>query len=611
VYKIEMFELKLLIPRSIFLGLFALIVTSGAWAEVQTAPHLGRWRAIVFGGVDLASQAENNFQKSMTDLSASLVQSGWEVVPLFGNEAACLHCQSSWSVDPIAKAAGIDPSQVAHASKRELLKALDQAIQELGEGDQLLVDINTHGIVASFHGAPTTRLAVFDENDPRSLRENFMDSSGNQIGTMNVNDVDVVARYQKLRQKGVRLAFGNDSCFSGPTAKVLEPFGCVITQTSAAKYGLGSPVSDSIVALLNKNSSELSPVTLGQNGQVTMEDVFLRTTTYATYGINSPYYTTPFAGVLEPQFSAYLGQYDSVEALSGNWLFKLPKREMVLENNQLKYTGSEQDFTELKNFVQTYMAKDMDPSDDLSYQVIASFHLKPMMNVLASTKVESPSELLTKVLNLDSDLKNASLQFSALQAEQAEIQSKVESSGVLVGYTLDADYADVQMLFEQTMHSLNGKGLVLTRTSSNSMSSPWVSIELSNASLFPQRFFSPQDSRFLAQASIAALTISNEMAKSWPFARSTAFKSSLSATIMNAEKLAWENASDEAKESLNRLNELPKMQAELRDLSTLGDGRAIVKLAIEARIYSYLIRHKAAANSDADVQACQGFILKN
>lgn len=606
-----MFEFKLLIPRSIFFGLVVLMMTSGARADVQAEPHPGRWRAIVFGGVDLASQAENNFQKSMTDLSASLVKSGWEVVPLFGNEAACTHCSSSWSVDPIAKAAGIDPSQVPHASKHELLKTLDLAIHDLGEGDQLLVDINTHGIVASYHGVPTTRLAVFDENDPRSLRENFMDSSGNQIGTMLVNDVEIVARYQKLKEKGVHLAFGNDSCFSGPTVKVLEAYGCVITQTSAAKYGLGSPVSDSIVALINKNTSELTPVTVGQTRQVTMEDVFLRSTTYATYGINSPYYTTPFAGVLEPQFSAYLGQYDSVEAISGNWLFKLPKREMVLENNQLNYTGGAQDFTELKNFVQTYVAQGLDPNDDLSFQAIANFHLKPMMNVLVSSKVDSPSELVNKVMNLDSDLKNASLQYSALQAEQADIQAKVESSGVLVGYTFDPEYAAVQTLFEQAIQSLNGKGLILSRTSSNSMSSPWISIELSTSGPIPQRFFSPDDSRFLAQASIAAMTISNEMAKSWPSAQSTAFKSSLSAMIMNAEKTAWENASDEAKASLGRLNELPKIQSEVSQMANLGDGRSLIKLAIEARIYSYLIHHKAAASSDPDVQACQGFTLKN
>src|SRR6185312_11384078 len=142
----------------------ALLLTSTAHAKNM---------AILFGGEDPQNTKQNIFQQSFTSLAGALNNNGWDVNPLFdGDNSHCTDCSKidpSWSLDPIAKAAGKSASDIPRASPQSLVDLLDRAIdnKSLGAGDQLLIMINTHG-APDYHHEPggkitdTVQLAVYN-----------------------------------------------------------------------------------------------------------------------------------------------------------------------------------------------------------------------------------------------------------------------------------------------------------------------------------------------------------------------------------------------------------------------------------------------------------------
>jgi hypothetical protein len=587
-------------PLALLFGTLALTTSFPAFA--QSNSH--RWEAIVFGGVDEAKAPANMFQESFIHLSSALSQNGWTVQPLFGNEGDCSGCGSTWDIDPIAAAANLSPSQVPKASKRELLKKLDSAITHLRSGDQLLVTIDTHGM-ADYEGAvDTTRISVFDENDPHSIKENQLDSKGNQIGTMRVDDPELVARYQTLKNNGVKLAFGSDSCFSGPTAKVLGKYGCVVTQTSGKKYGLGTPVSDSIVDLITASSSQIAPVALEQNGSLNMEDLFLDLTTYATNGLDSPYYQTPYAGVLEPEFSAFLSEYESVENLAGPGLLNIPTNEFTIIHNQLQLSGSLNNYSELKNFISQFLAPFANASTDSKYQTLAEYYLKRDANDLGLVTVDTPSELVNRVTHIQANFTAAQTQYQNLTQQEDQIQSAIAQSGVAIQYALDTSYADAQENFNTTVQSLSGKSIFVA--------GGWMSIPLSvGPNGTPQRFFAPTDTWFKTETVTLANQIAEAMSKTYPSATGSDFKLSLANTIFAAETAAWNRASANARIALSQSQKIADIEAQKDVIFRSGSGLRFVQDAIEARMYAYLFHRAEVGGSDSDVNLCRDFTLRS
>ena len=577
-----------------------LALTTGLASTARAA----QWEAIVFGGVDLANSPTNSFQGSFVSLSSALLKNSWNVQPLFGNEAACSGCGTSWDINPIATAANLSPSDIPHASKIELLKKLDAAIANLKSGDQLLVAINTHGMLqVSAGGADTTSLSVFDENDPQSVNENQLDSSGHQIGTMLVNDPDLLSRYQTLKDNGVKLAFGSDSCFSGPTAKVLEKYGCVVTQTSSQKYGLGSPVSDSLTDLMNADPHALSTVSISQKGSVSMEDLFMDVTTYATNGINSPYYTTPFAGVLEPQFSAALDEFDAVEGLSASWLLKLPSSEFTVQGDQIQITGSPSDLAALQSFVQQNISPYLNPDKDAFFQSIAAYYLRPKMYYLSSPQTDTPSDLVKHVMGATAELQTAQAMYQSISNQQATLLNNIEQTGLAIHYQLDQAYSDGQTSFQNALQTLNGKPIVVT--------GGWISVPLSVGAPTQQRFFAPNDRWFKSDAMTAASMIGQEMSKTYPQASSPAFQMSLANTIAATETAAWNSATPATQNALTQIQKLGDFTVQKQAILHSGSGLQFVQYAIEARMYAYLFHREQVGSSDVDVSNCQNFTLRN
>jgi hypothetical protein len=588
------------LPLALLFGTLALTTSLSATAQT----HSNQWEAIVFGGVDAAKAPENSFQKSFIRVSSALSQNGWIVQPLFGNEGNCRGCGSTWDIDPIAAAANLLPSQVPKASKRELLNKLDAAIAHLRSGDQLLVAIDTHGMAAYEGPIDTTRLSVFDEKDPHSIKENQLDSTGNQIGTMLVDDPDLIARYQTLKDKGVKLAFGSDSCFSGPTAKVLGKFGCVVTQTSGKKYGLGSPVSDSLVDLMTASPGAIASVALEQNGSLNMEDLFLDLTTYATNGLNSPYYQTPYAGVLEPQFSAFLGEYDSVESLAGPGLLKIPTNEFTVIDNQLQLSGSINNFNELKSFVSQFLAPFASTSTDSKYQTIAQYYLKRNVTDLELVNVDTPSALVNRILNIQANLAAAQNKYQMLNRQEDQIKSTIEEAGVAVQYHLDSAYSDAQESFAAAIETLSAKSIMVV--------GGWMSIPLSvGPNGTEQRFFAPTDNWFKAETVTLANQIADEMSKTYPSASSANFKLRLANTIFTAETAAWNAASADARNALSQSQKIADLEKQKGAVVHAGSGLRFVQYAIEARIYAYLFHRAQTGSSDVDVNQCRDFMLRS
>jgi hypothetical protein len=571
--------------------------------------------AIIFGGVDPANSPTNVFQTSFVSLASAFTKNGWQVEPLFGSQADCTGCNSSWDVDPIARAAGKSPTDIPRASKTELLRKLDSAIAALKSGDQLFLEINTHGVSAFPGGHESVSLAVYDEADPNGSKDGIFDSTGHQFGSMLVNDPDLIQRFRTLKNRGVRLAFGNDSCFGGPAAKLLEKYGCVITQTSSSKYGLGEPISDSLVSALTENSRLLSPILVSGDGRVEMEDVFLGAVADATYGINSPYYRPPFAGVLEPQFSGDLAQYDSIEALSGKWLSSLPASEFSVQNGEAIFSGSPSDFLPLQNFTQQFVVPFLDVSKDSIYKNIALHHLKTKLSQLASTDVDTPSELSQKVMGATSDLQKIPAIYQGLSASIQNLRSDLQKIGLILSFQLNPQYSEGQASFVKALETLNGKSISLTPLSqSASHASSWISMPLSIAEANGSRrqsFFSPTDAMFKASTLTAATVIAQEMSETYPTASTPAFRNTLTQSIATSEAQAWNSLSSEARNRLSEIQQIGDLEDEEVALLNEGSGLRFVQFAIEARIYSYLFHRGKIGANDPDVSACAGFTLRN
>jgi hypothetical protein len=581
-----------------------LFVLAPTAAMVQPPPPLvsidrHKHEAIIFGGVDSEDTTTSIFRDPFLSMATALKQNNWDVQVLFGGRRSCSNCSSTFSIDPIATALGLDSSQIPKASLEQLEAKLDDAITKLNQGDELLLEINTHGIIGTnLAGEASVSLAVYDESDPTGAIENQFEN-GHQHGAMLIDDPALTQRLQSLKDKGVKIAISDDSCFGGPAALRLEKFGCVLTQTSD-KYGLGSPISDSYVSALSAPSSDLGPALVGSNGQATMEDIFLDTLSRTTVGINSPYYTTPYAGVLEPQFSGTIDQYTSIQNLSSGWLLNLKSSYLSIKNGKMGLSGSASDLSGLENYSNQYLAPFVDSSKDSAYQAIAQHYMKKNNMYIAQGEILYPSQLAKTLANLGQSFQNIADQYNQLVQQEQALEANIQQSGLDMKIQLPSDYSDGQAAFDSALQTLNGNQLYTF--------SGWLTYPI-----FADRFmafFDPSDSRFKTNIIFAVMRISQQMAAAYPDATSSDFKNKLNTAIANAETQVWNAASADQKDALRSIQKIIELKKQQQGLLNQGGGTKIVSYGILARMYSYLSLRDRAGQSNADVNACANFNLR-
>ncbi|MGE0617132.1 MAG: hypothetical protein AB7P04_15995, partial [Bacteriovoracia bacterium] len=299
--------------------IFGLFLNAGGLAVA--APEVGSpfRRAILFGGnCELAiGHPSNSFLPTMTRLAGHLRQRGWDVRPVFaGKSARCEKlatdpvCQKNpsdtqccpdgvdpkdWNLAPLAEAAGVPPASVPPASAKQLLLALDAA-RELPAGSQLLIHIGTHGLNRDRigNGKPGHSICVDPEDGDETTFEMY-----------SVADGALISKLEALQTQGVRLAFIDDSCYSGGSIPVWSRLGCVMTSATAdveniaqiqvssftdpvtsqpTTYWRGTDPSLNISELLDKNPLGFDFTSAAPS----LEEVWVQTLARSSLGYNMP-----------------------------------------------------------------------------------------------------------------------------------------------------------------------------------------------------------------------------------------------------------------------------------------------------------------------------------
>jgi hypothetical protein len=205
-------------------------------------------RAIVIGGNCEDGNPRNLFLEDMALTTKALSEKGWDVQAFF--DGAARDCKFL-STDPKCTTspkdihccpAGVEPQgwdstklgsretigDVKDASKDNLISALKASADQLNPGDQLLIDVQTHG----GHG-----------------NKNYSHTwciKGAKYDGLHVDDADLQAALDSVKKKGVKIAILDQSCYSGGSIEPLKRFGCVISATEADSTNTQAPLTDAI-----------------------------------------------------------------------------------------------------------------------------------------------------------------------------------------------------------------------------------------------------------------------------------------------------------------------------------------------------------------------------
>jgi len=576
----------------------------------------GKKVAIIFGGADVLDNAQaledqqfpetNMFQTDFVSLTQALRRNGWQVSPLFGNDMACSGCASTWDIDPIASAAGILPSEVPKASKANLVRKLDELALSLSSGDELLIEIDTHGgrlIQIGDAALNSVVLSVYDE------------SIKNGNGRMAIDDPDLTKRYKTLQGKGVKLGFGNDSCYGGPAAKRLSAYGCVLTATDAIKVGAGSPVSGSLVDLLTQDGAKLGKILVDAENGVSMEDAYLDVLSKAPVGdnvldnlTNKPFWPDPFDGLLMPEFSGDLDQYSAAESLGKRqgFLEQFKSNYLEIQNGALVSLAGPTQFGVLEDYLQKSPLTALDSN---RYQSIAAyyFHSQPFLNNDPSDVV-SANDLASKIQSAGSDLQESmqadAHQYNVLETQEQNTQTEFKAGGFQVTLNLPSDLAPAQESLDQAIAALDGTRFERV--------AGWFSQRVSvgdKTGSHSYVFFPPTHPIFKTSVNYVAMDLAREMSKTYPAASTPAFQAELAQVIGLAETQAWNSTTPEIQAMLQKVVE-GRYQKKAILLEGKKPGPRFVTYILLARIYSYLARHERLGRSNSDVNQCADFNLR-
>jgi len=188
------------------------------------------------------------FAQQMSAISIGLSKNGWAVTNGFDEHP-------------------VEGHPTTLASKGALLEFLDDLVKNSKTSDEVLIYVDAHGS---------------EETSGKTHGWSLPD-----CGTLTVDDSDFTSRLQKLKDKGVKIALADASCYGGNSIKHLDKYGCVVSNQGDSE-SFGDEFGDSLVKKLKNKKS----------GSFSVTDVF--------QGIFDQTPVLPNGAIIEPQMSGLL-----------------------------------------------------------------------------------------------------------------------------------------------------------------------------------------------------------------------------------------------------------------------------------------------------------------
>lgn len=181
--------------------------------------------SILFGGGCETEVLKGN--TNLTDLNNSLSKRGWSV----------------------------DLLERKKSTKDELLKSIDRILNlpAKDQPEELYLGIQTHGAPENISDGRPHRICVFSEKT-------------NKEEDLNINDPDLISRLKKVKERNIKLAISDASCWGGASINELSDYGCIVSNQSANRVSWGGGIMNSIIRLEQKSNQPFS-----------MQDVWLDT----------------------------------------------------------------------------------------------------------------------------------------------------------------------------------------------------------------------------------------------------------------------------------------------------------------------------------------------
>jgi hypothetical protein len=597
----------------------------------------GNNRAILFGGSCDDGAKQNSFLQSFNLLASGLVKNGWDVHPLYEgdvarcsiptNNSACqgsspsLDCcpayadMSGWSVDSLAAASGKPASSIGRGSARELLNSLDQASQDLKSGDQLLIAINTHGFGYAQPGTTETKHYICVSSDDPHGRVSWLDpntgsTSSGKSGLFPIDDPQLLSRLQKLKDAGVKLAFLNDSCYSGGTIPSFAQYGCVMSATGSqqenvsASYQANTATSwtdttYNLADLLTSSSSNLEQLSLGHGNRLTMEELWLRMLSHSRMSSDTP------------EFSGYLEEQRSIDDLN-TWLNGVD-HDVTYHGEKSPYASctdcSKDSSQPLQDYGSQFLAPSLDPAKNQSYLSIAQNYWPApgYSDAFDEIKPLDPSAISSKLSGTNAQWSALEAQYSALASLESGALAELKSVNMNIQLNFDGALAGTEALYNTIIATTNGTTVFLYPVSSGG---PGLLEVMDN-------FTTPDDSSFASQTEVALGSITYKMNAyklqhdSYMSGIPDSYQDALAAMLVKAETAAWNNLSQDAKNIIKKnFKILSGLRNQERVLLRKLPVNARTDLA-EARMYSYLSFRDRSGRTNSNLNQCSDFTFRN
>jgi hypothetical protein len=605
----------------------------------------GASRAIIFGGSCDDGARQNSFLGSLNLLASGLVKSGWDVHPLYeGDIARCTvpssdgACQGSapsadccpsyadmsgWSVDSLAAASGKPASSIGRASVQNLLNSLDQASQDLKSGDQLLVAINTHGFGYAQPGTTKTKHYICVSSDAPHGRVTWTDpNSGSAAsgisGLFSIDDPRLQTRLQALKDAGIKLAFLDDSCNSGGSVPSFSQYGCVMTATGSQQENVSQVYSGTVVVgskttmassgtdtfynladLLNSQSSQLSPLSLGHAHHLTMEELWLRMLSHSRMSSDTP------------EFSGYLDEQKSVDDLN-TWLNTLTHDVAFHGQNSplSNCTNCTKDSSQpLEDYASQFLSPELNSSNDQNYlRVVQNYWAAPgYSDQFDDVQPVDPSSMNSKLSSTRSAWNALESQYSALVSQESSSLQEIKSVNMNIQLDFSGALAGTADLFNSVVSKVNGTSVFFYPVSDNG---PGL-LEVMDS------FSTPDSPDFSGTTQAAADALSYQMNAyklqhdAYVSGLSSDYAPAFASMLVQAETSAWNSLSVNSRNLVKKdFQTLASLRKQERVLLTELPLNARVDL-VEARMYSYLGFRDTAGRTNSNLNGCSDFTLKN
>jgi hypothetical protein len=618
-----------------------------AMSKATPPAPIGTARAIIFGGSCDEGARQNSFLGSFNLLASGLVKNGWDVRPLYeGDIARCTipssdsACQgsmpsadccpsyadmSAWSVDSLAAASGKPASSIGRASAQNLLTSLDQAAQDLKSGDQLLVAINTHGYGYAQPGTTETKHYICVSSDAPHGRVTWTDpNSGSTAsgisGLFSIDDPRLQTRLQSLKDAGIKLAFLDDSCNSGGSVPSFSQYGCVMTATGSQQENVAQVYSGTVVVgskaimassgtdtfynladLLNSQPQQLSQLSLGHAHRLTMEELWLRMLSHSRMSSDTP------------EFSGYLDEQKSVDDLN-TWLNTLTHDVAYHGQNSPFSTSTCTDCTKdssqpLEDYASQLLSPELNSSNDQNYlRVVQNYWAAPgYSDQFDDVQPVDPSSINSKLNSTNSIWNTFESQYSALVSQESAPLQEIKSVNMGIQLDFSGVLAGTEDLFNSVVSKVNGTSVFFYPVSE---SGPGL-LEVMDS------FTTPDSPDFSGTTQMAADTVSYQMNayklqhNAYTSGLSSAYAPAFAAMLVQAETSAWNSLSTGARDVIKKdFQTLAALRKQERVLLTELPVNARVDL-VEARMYSYLGFRDRAGRTNANLNGCSDFTLRN